>query len=79
MSLKEIKNQLAKATRIERNQMAKESLLAIGGSLLLGVGVYLYGSHMGEAGKHLGRMQVLDKLTEATDKLISIDENINKN
>lgn len=79
MSLKETKKQLEEATRIEGNQGIKESLLAIGVSLLLGVGGYLYGSHMAEAGKHLGRMQILDKLTKAADELDSIDENINKN
>lgn len=79
MSLKETKKQFEEATRIEANQGLKESLLAMGGAFLMGVGVYFYGAHKGEAGKHIGRMQVLYKLTKAADELDSIDENINKN
>lgn len=46
---------------------------AIGGGLLMSFGAYLFSSHAVEFGRHVGRAEVFDKLSDA------IDENINKN
>lgn len=77
--LESLKSNLEEAAKKEANQGVKESLLAIGGSLLVGVGVYLYGTHMGNTGRHLGRLEILDALSETAEKLDSLDVRIDKN
>lgn len=73
MSLTEMKNAFKEATKKELNQGGKEYWKAIGGGLLMSIGLYLYASHTSNFGQHVGRAEVLDKLSDA------IDENINKN
>lgn len=79
MSLTEMKNNFKKATKKELNQGGKEYLKAIGGGLLMSIGVYLYASHAVEFGRRTGRAEILDKLSDAAEELESISENINKN
>ena len=64
---------LKEVTKKELNQGGKEYLKAIGGGLLMSFGAYLFSSHAVEFGRHVGRAEVFDKLSDA------IDENINKN
>ena len=78
MSYTEMKNAFNEATKKEVNQGGKEFLKAIGGALLMSLGVYLYGSHAVNFGQHVGRAQVLDKLTDAAEELESSNED-NKN
>ena len=78
MSYTEMKNTLKEATKKEVNQGGKECLKAIGGGLLAAIGIYLYGSHSVNFGQHVGRAQVLDKLTDAAEELESSNED-NKN
>lgn len=78
MSYTEMKNTFNEATKKEVNQGGKEFLKAIGGGLLMGLGIYLYGSHAVNFGQHVGRAQVLDKLTDAAEELESSNED-NKN
>ena len=78
MSYTEMKNTLNEATKKEVNQGGKEFWKAIGGGLLMSLGIYLYGSHTANFGQHVGRAQVLDKLTDAAEKLESSNED-NKN
>ena len=78
MSYTEMKNTFNEATKNEVNQGGKEFLKTIGGGLLMGLGIYLYGSHAVNFGQHVGRAQVLDKLTDAAEELESSNED-NKN
>lgn len=78
MSYTEIKNTFKEATKKEVNQGGNEFLKAIGSGLLMALGVYLYGSHSVNFGQHLGRAEILDKLTDATEELESSNED-NKN
>lgn len=78
MSYTELKNTLKEATKKEVNQCCKEFLKAIGGGLLTCLGIYLYGSHSVNFGQHVGRADVLDELTDATEELESSNED-NKN
>ena len=78
MSYTEMKNTLREATKKECNQGGKEFLKAIGGGLLMILGVYLYGSHSVNFGQHVGRAEVLDELTDAAEELESSNED-NKN
>lgn len=78
MSYTEMKNTLNEATKKEVNQGGKEFLKAICGGLLMTLGIYLYGSHAVNFGQHVGRAQVLDKLTDAAEELESSNED-NKN
>ena len=78
MSYTEMKNTFNEATKKEVNQGGKEFLKAICGRLLMGLGIYLYGSHAVNFGQHVGRAQVLDKLTDAAEELESSNED-NKN
>ena len=78
MSYTEMKNTLNEATKKEVNQWGKEFLKTIGGGLLMSLGIYLYGSHAVNLGEHIGRAQVLDKLTDAAEELESSNED-NKN
>ena len=78
MSYTEMKNALKEATKKEVNQGGKEFFKAIGGGLLMALGVYLYGSHSTNFGQHFGRAQVLDELTDAAEELESSNED-NKN
>lgn len=78
MSYTEMKNTFKEATKKEVNQGGKEFLKAIGGGLLMALGVYLYGSHSTNFGQHLGREEILDKLTDAAEELESSNED-NKN
>lgn len=78
MSYTEMKNTFKEATKKELNQGGKECLKAIGGGLLMSIGIYLYGSHISNFGQHLGRAEILDKLTDAAEELESSNED-NKN
>ena len=78
MSFTEMKNTFNEATKKEIDQGGKEFLKAIGGGLLTALGVYLLSSHALEFGQHVGRAQVLDKLTDAAEELESSNED-NKN
>lgn len=64
---------LTEVTKKELSQSGKEYLKAIGGGLLMSFGAYLFLSHAVEFGRHVGRAEVFDKLSDA------INENINKN
>lgn len=70
---------LNEATKKELSQGGKEYLKAIGGGLLMSFGAYLFSSHAVEYGRHVGRAEILGGLSEATEKLESINEDINKN
>ena len=78
MSYTEMKNTLKEATKKELNQGGKECLKAIGGGLLMAIGIYLYGSHSTNFGQNLGRAEVFDKLSDAAEELESSNED-NKN
>ena len=78
MSYTEMKNTFNEVTKKELNQGGKEFLKAFGGGLLMYVGAYLLSSHAVNFGKHVGRAQVLDKLTDAAEELESSNED-NKN
>ena len=78
MSYTEMKNTFNEATKKEVKQGGKEFLKTIGGGLLMGLGIYLYGSHAVNFGQNVGRAQVLDKLTDAAEELESSNED-NKN
>lgn len=78
MSYTEMKNTFKEATKKEVNQGGKEFLKAIGGGLLMVLGTYLFSSHAVEFGHHVGRAEVLDKLTDAAEELESSNED-NKN
>lgn len=78
MSYTEMKNAFKEATKKEANQSGKEFLKAIGGGLLMALGVYLYGTHSTNFGQHLGRAEVLDQLTDVAEELESSNED-NKN
>ena len=64
---------LTEVTKKELSQSGKEYLKAIGGGLLMSFGAYLFSSHAVEFGRHVGRAEVFDKLSDA------VNENINKN
>lgn len=70
---------LKEVTKKELNQGGKDYLKAIGGGLLMSFGAYLFSSYAVEFGRHVGRAEVFDKLYDATEKLDSINESINKN
>lgn len=78
MSYTEMKNTFKEAAKKEVNQGGKDFLKAIGGGLLMGIGSYLFSSHAIEFGHHLGRAEVLDKLTDTAEELESSNED-NKN
>lgn len=78
MSYTEMKNTLREATKKECNQGGNEFLKAIGGASLMCLGIYLYASHSINFGQHVGRAEVLDKLTDAAEELESSNED-NKN
>lgn len=78
MSYTEMKNTFKEATKKEVNQGGKEFLKAIGGGLLMILGGCLFSSHAVEFGHHVGRAEVLDKLTDAAEELESSNED-NKN
>lgn len=79
MSYTEMKNTFKKATKKELNQGGKDYLKAIGGGLLMSIGLYLYASHTAKFGQHVGRAEILDKLSDAAEELESSNEDINKN
>lgn len=70
---------LKEATKKELNQGGKDYLKAIGGALLMSFGAYLFSSHAVEYGRHVGRAEVLGKLTDTAEELESSNEDINKN
>lgn len=78
MSYTEMKNAFNEATKKEVNQGGKEFLKAFSGGLLMVLGTYLLSSHAVNFGQHVGRAQVLDKLTDAAEELESSNED-NKN
>lgn len=78
MSFTEMKNTFKEATKKELNQGGKQYLKAIGGGLLMTLGIYLLSSHAVEFGHHVGRAEVLDKLSDAAEELESSNED-NKN
>ena len=78
MSYTEMKNTFKEATKKEVNQGGKEYLKATGGGLLMMLGIYLFSSHAIEFGHHVGRAEVLDKLSDAAEELESSNED-NKN
>lgn len=78
MSYTEMKNTFNEATKKEVNQGGKEFLKSIGGGLLMILGIYLNVSHAVNFGQHVGRAEVLDKLTDAAEELESSNED-NKN
>lgn len=78
MSYTEMKNTFKEATKKEANQGGKEFLKVIGGVLLMCSGTYLYGLHSINFGQHVGRAEVLDKLSDAAEELESSNED-NKN
>lgn len=79
MSYTEMKNTFKEATKKELSQGGKEYLKAIGGALLMGIGAYLWSSHAVNFGQHVGRAEVLGKLTDTAEELESSNEDINKN
>ena len=78
MSYTEMKNDLKEATKKEVNQGGKEFLKAIGGGLLMIVGIHLFSSHTMAFGHHVGRAEVLDEFTDTVEELESSNED-NKN
>ena len=78
MSYTEMKNAFNEATKKEVNQGGKEFLKSIGGGLLMCLGIYLHVSHSVNFGQHVGRAEVLDKLTDAAEELELSNED-NKN
>ena len=78
MSYTEMKNTLKEETKKEVDQGGKEFLKAIGGGLLMIVGIHLFSSHTMAFGHHVGRAEVLDKLSDAAEELESSNED-NKN
>ena len=78
MSYTEMKNTFKEATKKEVDQGGKEFLKATGGGLLTVIGIQLLSSHALEFGHHVGRAEVLDKLTDAAEELESSNEG-NKN
>lgn len=78
MSYTEMKNTFKEATKKEVNQGGKEFLKAIGGGLVMCIGAYLFSSHAIEFGHHVGRAEILDKLTDTAEELESSNED-NKN
>ena len=78
MSYTEMKNTFKEATKKEVNQGGKEYLKAVVSGLLMGICAYLFSSHAIEFGHHVGRAEVLDKLTDAAEELESSNED-NKN
>lgn len=78
MSYTEMKNTFKEATKKELSQGGKEYLKAIGGGLLMSFGAYLFSSHAVEFGHHVGRAEVLGKLTDTAEELESSNED-NKN
>ena len=79
MSLTEIKKSFDEANERECKQGMKSALFGIGCSFGLGFILYLYEQCVLKTGRHLGRMDVLNQLSEAADELNSIEEVINKN
>lgn len=79
MSYTEMKNTFKEATKKELSQGGKEYLKAIGGGLLMGIGAYLFSSRAVNFGQHVGRAEVLGKLTDTAEELESSNEDINKN
>lgn len=77
--LESIKKNLKEATKKELNQGGIEYLKAIGGGLVMCIGTYLYASHAVEYGRHAGRAEILDGLSDTAEKLDSSNEDINKN
>lgn len=78
MSYTEMKNTFKEATKKELSQGGKEYLKAIGGGLLMSIGAYLLSSHAVNFGQHVGRAEVLGKLTDTAEELESSNED-NKN
>ena len=78
MSYTEIKNAFKEATKKEVNQGGKEFLKAFCGGVLMILGVNLFSSHVLKFGQHVGRAEVLDKLSDAAEELESSNED-NKN
>ena len=78
MSYTEMKNTFNEATKKEVNQGGKEFLKALGGGLVMCIGTCLLSSHAFEFGHHVGRAEVLDKLSDAAEELESSNED-NKN
>lgn len=70
---------LKEVTKKELNQGGKEYWKAIGGGLLMSFGAYLFSSHAVEFGRHVGRAEVFDKLSDTAEKLDSLNVDINKN
>lgn len=78
MSYTEMKNALKEATKKEVDQGGKDFLKASGSGLLMIVGIYLFSSYTMSFGHHVGRAEVLDKLSDAAEELESSNED-NKN
>lgn len=76
--LKEIKQGLQEVANKEAKLVVKEYLTSIGGGLVMSLGAYLFASHAIEFGRHTGRAEVLDMLTDAAEELESSNED-NKN
>lgn len=79
MSLTEIKKCFKEATEREGKQGGSSALKAMGSMAIFSIFAGLYGAHMLDTGRHLGRMDVLSNLHKATEELESINEDINKN
>lgn len=78
MSYTEMKNTFKEAAKKEVNQGGNDFLKAVGGGLLMCIGSYLFSSHAIDFGQHVGRAEILDKLTDAAEELESSNED-NKN
>lgn len=78
MSYTEMKNTFKEATKKKLSQCGKEYLKVIGGGLLMSLGAYLFSSYAVNFGQHVGRAEVLGKLTDTAEELESSNED-NKN
>lgn len=77
--LESAKKKLDEAIEHEGKQGVKSALLSIVSSLGIGACLYLYGQSMAKAGRHLGRMDVLDYFRKGADELDSLNVDIDKN
>lgn len=58
-----------------RDDVLKEFGIALGGSILLSVGLYLYGTHYGRMGKAMGKLEAYQNIkTLFGNELKDLDE-----
>ena len=76
--LKEIKQGLQEVANKETKLGVKECLMTFGGIFVMSFGACLCVSHAIEFGRRTGRVEILDKLSDAAEELESSNED-NKN